>query len=83
MLQRAFRQRAFVKDSRVEQNGGTANEAGTAALAARSTSASRKPSLVLLAADQKRNGAFALAEPLSRRGMERACETLVAWAREA
>jgi hypothetical protein len=39
--------------------------------------------LALLTGDRKRNGAFALAELLSRRGLERPCETLVAWAREA
>jgi hypothetical protein len=39
--------------------------------------------LVLLAGERKRNAAFALAELLSRRGLERPCETLVAWAREA
>ena len=38
--------------------------------------------LVLLAGERKRNAAFALAELLSRRGMERLCEALVAWARE-
>jgi hypothetical protein len=37
----------------------------------------------LLASDRKRNAAFALAELLSRHGLERPCETLVAWAREA
>jgi hypothetical protein len=31
----------------------------------------------------KGNAAFALADLLSRRGLERPCETLVAWAREA
>jgi hypothetical protein len=39
--------------------------------------------LVLLASDRKQNAAYALAELLSRRGLERPCETLVAWAREA
>jgi hypothetical protein len=39
--------------------------------------------LALLSGDRKRNAAFALAELLSRRGLERPCETLVAWAREA
>jgi hypothetical protein len=39
--------------------------------------------LVLLAGERKRNAAFALAELLSRRGLERPCERLVAWAREA
>jgi hypothetical protein len=38
--------------------------------------------LVLLAGARKRNAAFALAELLSRRGLERPCEALVAWARE-
>jgi hypothetical protein len=38
--------------------------------------------LVLLAGERKRNAAYALAELLSRRGLERPCETLVAWARE-
>jgi hypothetical protein len=37
--------------------------------------------LVLLSGERKRNAAFALAELLSRRGLERPCETLVAWAR--
>jgi hypothetical protein len=39
--------------------------------------------LALLAGDRKGNAAYALAELLSRRGLERPCETLVAWAREA
>jgi hypothetical protein len=39
--------------------------------------------LVLLAGKRKTNAAFALAELLSRRGLERPCETLVAWARLA
>jgi hypothetical protein len=39
--------------------------------------------LILLAGERKTNAAFALAELLSRRGLERPCETLVAWAREA
>jgi hypothetical protein len=39
--------------------------------------------LVLLASDRKRNAAYALAELLSRRGLERPCERLVAWAGEA
>ena len=39
--------------------------------------------LVLLAGERKRNAAFALAELLSRRGLERPCKILVAWAREA
>lgn len=34
--------------------------------------------LVLLAGEPKRNAADALAELLSRRGLERPCETLVA-----
>jgi hypothetical protein len=40
-------------------------------------------SLALLVSGRRRNGAFALAELLSRRGLERPPETLVAWAREA
>jgi hypothetical protein len=39
--------------------------------------------LALLAGGRKRNAAFALAELLSRRGLERPCEVLVAWARQA
>ena len=39
--------------------------------------------LALLASERKQNAAYALAELLSRRGLERPCETLVAWAREA
>ena len=39
--------------------------------------------LVLLARRAEAEQACALAELLSRRGMERPCETLVAWAREA
>jgi hypothetical protein len=39
--------------------------------------------LAALAGDRKANTAFALAELLSRRGLERPCETLVAWARAA
>ena len=39
--------------------------------------------LVLLAGARKRNAAFALAELLTWRGLERPCETLVAWARDA
>jgi hypothetical protein len=39
--------------------------------------------LALLASERKWNAAFALAELLGQRGMERPCETLVAWAREA
>jgi hypothetical protein len=38
--------------------------------------------LVLLASERKRNAAYALAELLSRRGLERPCETLAAWARQ-
>ena len=36
--------------------------------------------LVVMAGDRKENAAYALAELLSRRGLERPCETLVAWA---
>jgi hypothetical protein len=39
--------------------------------------------LVLMAGERKGNAAFALADLLSRRGLERLCETLVAWARTA
>jgi hypothetical protein len=39
--------------------------------------------LALMAGERKGNTAFALADLLSRRGLERPCETLVAWAREA
>jgi hypothetical protein len=39
--------------------------------------------LVLLAGNRKQNAAFALAEHLSRRRLERPCEALVAWARNA
>jgi hypothetical protein len=39
--------------------------------------------LVLLAGERKGNAAFALADLLSRQGLERPCETLVAWGREA
>jgi hypothetical protein len=39
--------------------------------------------LALLAGERKRNAAFALAELLSRRGLERPCEAFVAWARAA
>ena len=39
--------------------------------------------LALLAGDMKSNAAFALADLMSRQGLERPCETLVAWAREA
>jgi hypothetical protein len=39
--------------------------------------------LVVMAGERKGNAAFALADLLSWRGLERPCETLVAWAREA
>jgi hypothetical protein len=39
--------------------------------------------LVVMAGERKENAAYALADLLSRRGLERPCETLVAWAREA
>jgi hypothetical protein len=39
--------------------------------------------LVLMAGDRKGNAALALADLLSRRGLERPCEALVAWARDA
>jgi hypothetical protein len=39
--------------------------------------------LVVMAGKRKGNAAYALAELLSRRGLERPCETLVAWARGA
>ena len=39
--------------------------------------------LVVMAGERKGNAAFALADLLSRRGLERPCETLVAWARKA
>jgi hypothetical protein len=39
--------------------------------------------LVVMAGERKENAAFALADVLSRRGLERPCELLVAWAREA
>ena len=38
--------------------------------------------LVVMASERKGNAAYALAELLGRRGLERPCETLVAWARE-
>jgi hypothetical protein len=38
--------------------------------------------LALLAGERKLNAAYALAELLGRRRLERPCETLVAWARE-
>jgi hypothetical protein len=39
--------------------------------------------LALMAGDREGNAAYALADLLSRRGLERRCETLVAWARKA
>jgi hypothetical protein len=36
-----------------------------------------------MAGERKANAAYALADLLNRRGLERPCETLVAWAREA
>jgi hypothetical protein len=39
--------------------------------------------LILIAGERKQNAAYALAELLSRRGLERPCETLVEWARKA
>src|SRR3954453_19287784 len=39
--------------------------------------------LALMAGERKGNAAFALADLRSRRGLQRPCETLVAWAREA
>jgi hypothetical protein len=39
--------------------------------------------LVVMAGERKGNAAYALADLLSRRGLERPCEALVAWAREA
>jgi hypothetical protein len=45
---------------------------------------SKEPAaLVLIACERKGKAAFALADLLSGRGLERPCETLVAWAREA
>jgi hypothetical protein len=38
--------------------------------------------LAVMAGDRKGNAAYALADLLSRRGLERPCETLVAWARK-
>jgi hypothetical protein len=38
--------------------------------------------LVLFTGERKRNAAYELADLLSRRGLERPCETLVAWARQ-
>jgi hypothetical protein len=37
--------------------------------------------LVLMAGERKSNAAFALADLLSRRGLEGPCETLVVWTR--
>jgi hypothetical protein len=39
--------------------------------------------LTLLATERKQNAAYALADLLSRRGLERLCEALVAFARDA
>jgi hypothetical protein len=39
--------------------------------------------LALMAGERKADAAFAFAEPLSPRGLERPSETLVAWARAA
>lgn len=39
--------------------------------------------LVVMAGERKANAAYALADLLSRRGLERPCETLVAWAGDA
>ena len=39
--------------------------------------------LVVMAGERKENAAYALAELLSRRGLERPCDTPLAWAREA
>ena len=39
--------------------------------------------LVVMAGERKGNAAYALADLLSRRGLERPCETLVAWGRQA
>jgi hypothetical protein len=39
--------------------------------------------LVLIASERKGNAAFALADLLSRRGLEHPCKPLVAWAQEA
>jgi hypothetical protein len=39
--------------------------------------------LALMATTRKSNAAYALADLLSRRGLERPCETLVDWVREA
>jgi hypothetical protein len=61
--------------------------AGTGASAARSTLPSRRPRpssrrSSSYVAERKRNAAFALADLLSRRGLERPCETLVTWGRK-
>jgi hypothetical protein len=39
--------------------------------------------VLVMAGDRKGNAAFALADLLSRRALERTCETLAAWARSA
>jgi hypothetical protein len=39
--------------------------------------------LVVMAGERKGNAAYALADLLSRRGVERPCETLVEWAQKA
>ena len=39
--------------------------------------------LIVMAGERKGNAVFALRNLLSRRGLERSCELLVAWAREA
>jgi hypothetical protein len=39
--------------------------------------------LAVMAGDRRAKAAYALADLLSRRGLERSCETLVAWARDA
>jgi hypothetical protein len=39
--------------------------------------------LVLMAGKRKGNAALALADLLSRRGLERLCELLVAWSRQS
>jgi hypothetical protein len=38
--------------------------------------------LVVMAGERKGNAAYALADLLSRQGLERPCETLVDWARK-
>ena len=43
----------------------------------------RSAALVVTAGERKGNAAYALADLLSRCGLERPCETLVAWARQA